>query len=216
VSAQPPQRRHLGIAIGAVIVVVVGVGLFILVRNFFNSTPVAPKKVVQEIRVIRPPPPPPDQPPPPPPPPEDKVDLKEPQPEPDPVASNEPPPAQDLGLDAEGTAGSDGFGLVGRKGGRDLLASGGSALTWYAGLLKSEILGQLQEDKKIRSGNFSVMVRVWVKPDGTIERIGLAQSSGDRERDRAIEQALTRIGRVSQAPPPEMPQPINLRIVSRA
>jgi len=216
VSDQPPQRRYLGIAVGAAVVLVVAFGLIWLVRNFFNSTPVAPKKVVQEIRVIRPPPPPPDVPPPPPPPPEEKVDINEPEPEPDPVASNEPPPSEQLGLDAEGSAGGDGFGLAARKGGRDLLASGGSAYTWYAGLLKTEILGQLQEEKKIRSGSYSVMVRVWVKPDGTIERIGLAQSSGDRERDRAIEQALTRIGRVSQAPPADMPQPINLRIVSRA
>lgn len=215
-SDQPPQRRYLGIAVGAAVVLVVAFGLIWLVRNFFNSTPVAPKKVVQEIRVIRPPPPPPDVPPPPPPPPEEKVDINEPEPEPDPVASNEPPPSEQLGLDAEGSAGGDGFGLAARKGGRDLLASGGSAYTWYAGLLKTEILGQLQEEKKIRSGSYSVMVRVWVKPDGTIERIGLAQSSGDRERDRAIEQALTRIGRVSQAPPADMPQPINLRIVSRA
>lgn len=215
-NVQSPQRRYLPALVTVVLVLVVGVGLFWLVRNFFNSTPVTPKKVVQEIRVIRPPPPPPDVPPPPPPPPEEKVDINEPEPEPDPVASNEPPPSEQLGLDAEGTAGGDGFGLAARKGGRDLLASGGSAYTWYAGLLKTEILGQLQEEKKIRSGSYSVMVRVWVKPDGTIERIGLAQSSGDRDRDRAIEQALTRIGRVSQAPPADMPQPINLRIVSRA
>jgi len=203
------------IAMGAV-VLVVGLGLFWLVRHFIQSAPPATKKVVQEIRVIRPPPPPPDQPPPPPPPPEEKVDLHEPEPEPEPVASNEPPPGEQLGLDADGAAGSDGFGLAARKGGRDLLASGGSAFTWYAGLLKNEILGQLQDEKSVRSGSYSVTVRVWVKPDGSIERIRLAQSSGNRERDKAIEEALTRINRVSQAPPADMPQPISLRIVSRA
>ena len=209
------KTNHFAIVASVVGILVVAGGLFWLVKNFIGSAPVAQKKVVQEIRVIRPPPP--DTPPPPPPPPDEKVDVNEqPEPEPDPVASNEPPPAEQLGLDAEGAAGGDDFGLVGRKGGRDLLASGGSAYTWYAGLLKTEILGQLQDEKKIRSGSYSVMVRVWVKADGTIERIGLAQSSGDRERDRAIEQALTRIGRVSQAPPADMPQPINLRIVSRA
>lgn len=203
------------IAMGAV-VLVVGLGLFWLVRHFIESAPPQTKKVVQEIRVIRPPPPPPDQPPPPPPPPEEKVDLHEPEPEPDPVPSNEPPPSEQLGLDADGSAGSDGFGLAARKGGRDLLASGGSAFTWYAGLLKSEILGQLQDEKSVRSGSYSVTVRVWVKPDGSIERIRIAQSSGNRERDKAIEEALTRISRVSQAPPADMPQPISLRIVSRA
>jgi protein TonB len=203
-------------AIMAVVVLLAGGGLFWLVRSFLDSAPATPKKVVQEIRVIRPPPPPPDVEPPPPPPPEEEVDVPEPEPEPEPTPSNEPPPGEQLGLDADGTAGSDGFGLAARKGGRDLLASGGSAYSWYAGLLKNEILGQLQDEKKIRSGSYSVLVRVWVKPDGTIERIRLAQSSGNRERDEAIEQALTRIGRVSQAPPADMPQPISLRIVSRA
>ncbi|MEJ1964406.1 MAG: TonB family protein [Gammaproteobacteria bacterium] len=210
------KYRFLPLIAMSAVVLVVGLGLFWLVRHFIASAPPPTKKVVQEIRVIRPPPPPPDQPPPPPPPPEEKVDLHEPESEPDPVASNEPPPGEQLGLDADGSAGSDGFGLAARKGGRDLLASGGSAFTWYAGLLKSEILGQLQDEKSVRSGSYSVTVRVWVKADGSIERIRLAQSSGNRERDKAIEEALTRISRVSQAPPADMPQPISLRIVSRA
>jgi periplasmic protein TonB len=216
VNGRAQKFRFLPMAIMAVVVLLAGGGLFWLVRSFLDSAPATPKKVVQEIRVIRPPPPPPDVEPPPPPPPEEEVDVPEPEPEPEPTPSNEPPPGEQLGLDADGTAGSDGFGLAARKGGRDLLASGGSAYSWYAGLLKNEILGQLQDEKKIRSGSYSVLVRVWVKPDGTIERIRLAQSSGNRERDEAIEQALTRIGRVSQAPPADMPQPISLRIVSRA
>jgi len=203
------------LVMGGVVLLAVG-GLIWLVRDFLGDAPPAPKKVVQEVRIIRPPPPPPDTPPPPPPPPEEEVDLPEPEPNPEPTPSDEPPPGEQLGLDADGSAGGDGFGLVARKGGRDLLASGGSAFTWYAGLLQKEILGQLQEDERVRKGNYSVRVRVWVRPDGTIERFGLVRSSGDRERDKAIEQALTRIGRVPQAPPADMPQPINLRIDSRA
>src|SRR5215831_16348542 len=126
-------------------VAVVGLGAVLVVRHIITADVPAPKKLVQEIKVIRPPPP--EQlPPPPPPPPEEKVEVNDPPPEPDPVANNEPPPG-DLGLDAEGGAGSDGFGLVGRKGGRDLLGSGGSAFAWYAGLLKNEILDQLQDVK---------------------------------------------------------------------
>jgi periplasmic protein TonB len=197
-----------------VVLAVVGVGVILFMRHFLSQEAPAAKKVVQEIRVIRPPPPPPEAPPPPPPP-EEKVDLKEPEPEPDPVQSDEPPPAEQLGLDAEGSAGSDGFGLAARKGGRDLLASGGSAYAWYAGLLKNEILGRLQDEKKVRAGSYTIQVRVWVKPDGTVERIRFIQSSGNGERDKAIEEAITRV-RLSQAPPADMPQPISLRIVSRA
>lgn len=189
-------------------------GTVIMMRNFLAGEAPAPKKVVQEIRVIRPPPPE-ELPPPPPPPPEEKVDLNEPEPAPDPVANNEPPPGN-LGLDAEGGAGSDGFGLEGRKGGRGLLGSSGSAFTWYAGLLKGEILDELQRVKSARNGAYSVSVKVWIRSDGSVERIRLAQSTGDRARDRDIEDALSRINRVSQGPPADMPQPVSLRIVSRA
>jgi TonB family protein len=215
VDARTQKYRFLPAIVGIAVLVFVAGGLFLLVRHFLSQEAPATKKVVQEIRVIRPPPPPPEAPPPPPPPPEEKVDLKEPEPEPDPTPSNEPPPAEQLGLDADGSAGSDGFGLAARKGGRDLLASGGSAYAWYAGLLKNEILGRLQDEKKVRSGSYSIQVRIWVRPDGTIERIRFTQSSGSGERDKAIEEAITRI-RVSQAPPADMPQPISLRIASRA
>jgi len=190
----------------------VGGGLFWMVRHFLSTTPPVQKKVAQEIHIIRPPPPPPDLPPPPPPPPEEEK-LNEPPPEPAPT--NDPPPGEQLGVDAEGTAGGDGFGLAARPGGRDLLASGGSAYAWYGGLLKSEILDRLQEDKETRKGSYSVSVRLWVRADGTVERVALAQSSGNRQRDDAIEQVLKRI-RMAQAPPADMPQPVSLRINSRA
>jgi protein TonB len=208
--------RFLPAVVLVFLVSALGAGAFALVRGFLHGAPAQPKKLVQEIRVIRPPPPPPDLPPPPPPPPEEKVDVTQPEQQPDPTPSNEPPPSEQLGLDAEGGAGGDAFGLLGHKGGRDLLASGGSAYSWYAGLIKNEIVDQLQAEKQARDGDYTVIVRVWVRDDGTIERVRIAQSSGNRERDRAIEAALARITRVSQAPPADMPQPISLRIVSRA
>jgi protein TonB len=107
------------------------------------------------------------------------VDVPEPTNEPEPTPSDEPPPGEQLGLDADGTAGGDGFGLVARKGGRDLLSSGGSAFNWYAGLVKNEVLDQLDDDAAIRRGAYSVSVRIWVRPDGTIERALLAQSTGN-------------------------------------
>lgn len=213
-----PNRRRprylpivaIGLSLG-----VLGIGTAAFLRNLVNGSPPPSKKVVQEIHVIRPPPPPPDLPPPPPPPPEEKVDIPDPQQRPDPTPSNEPPPGEQLGLDAEGTAGGDAFGLLGNKGGRDLVGSGGSAFAWYAGLVKNEILDALGAQKQSRNGGYSLLVRVWVRNDGTIDRVHVVQSSGDRERDREIEAALSRMTRLSQAPPADMPEPINLRIVSR-
>ena len=207
--------RYLPILVIGLSISLIGVGAFKLVHNFLITAPVQEKKVVQEIHLIRPPPPPPDQPPPPPPPPEEKVQVPEPQQQPDPTPSNEPPPSQQLGLDAEGGSGSDDFGLAGNKGGRELLASGGSAYAWYAGLLKNQILDLLNDDKQPRGGQYTVVVRVWVRDDGTIERVAIEKGSGNRDRDRTIETALTRIARLPQAPPADMPEPISLRIVSR-
>jgi periplasmic protein TonB len=192
-----------------------GVGALALVRTILHGAATPPQKVAQEIHIIRPPPPPPDVPPPPPPPDEKVVDIAHPE-EPDPTPSNDPPPSEQLGLDAEGSAGGDAFGLLGHKGGRDLLASGGDAFSWYAGLLKSEILDRLQEERDARRGPYSAEVKVWIRGDGTIERASLTHSTGDRSRDRAIEAALSRLSRISQSPPSDMPQPISLRIVSRA
>jgi TonB family protein len=210
-----PVRWGRAVTIGAWAVgILAAVVLLVLKIYHILQEPVeAPKQVVQEIKIIRPPPPPPDTEPPPPPPPDEKVDL--PEPTPDPVESSDPPPGEQLGVDAEGSGGGDGFGLVGRPGGRDLLASGGSALSWYAGIVKSEILARLDDEQKIRSGSYSVVVRLWIKPDGTIERANLASSSGDKERDRAIESALSQITRLSRAPPPDTPQPISLRIMTQ-
>lgn len=217
--SEPASKRRLLLPLAVACAVALLVwGMVTAIRGFMGSAPPSKKQVAQEVRIIRPPPPPPEpEVKPPPPPPEEEVDVPEPQAEPEPTPSNEPPPGEQLGVDAEGGAGGDGFGLVGRKGGRDLLAgSGGSAYTWYAGLLKNEILGELNALDAARDGAYSVVVRIWVRPDGTVERFNLAQSSGNRDRDRAIEAALARIERISQAPPADMPQPISLRIVSRA
>jgi periplasmic protein TonB len=208
------KTRYLPTIVLGLTVTTLAVGAFALVRSFLASPPSQPKQVVQVVQLIRPPPPPPDLPPPPPPPPDEKV-VPDPQDKPDPTPSNQPPPGEQLGLDAEGSAGGDEFGLAARKGGRDLLATGGSAYAWYAGLLKDEILDLLSGDKRAHNGEYSVIVRVWVRNDGTVDRVRIAQSSGNRERDQAIESALSRITRLQQAPPADMPEPISLRIVSR-
>ena len=54
-----------------------------------------------------------------------------------------------------------------------------------------------------------------LKPDGSVEKVKLASSTGNRELDNAIEVALSDLDRLPQAPPLEMPQPGSLQIVSR-
>jgi protein TonB len=214
-ASKPRKSRYLPMIALGVGITALGFGAVALMRNFLQNGPPPTKQVVQEVHLIRPPPPPPDLPPPPPPPPEEKVNVPDPQDKPDPTPSKDPPASEQLGLDAEGTAGGDAFGLAAHAGGRDLLASGGNAYSWYAGLLKGEILDQLASEKSAHKGEYTAVVRIWVRSDGTIERVNLVESSGNRERDQAIQAALARITRLSQAPPADMPEPISLKIVSR-
>jgi protein TonB len=208
-----PFARLVPVFAGAAIVALVVVLLVWVIRNVMQDKPDQPKRqVAQVIKLIRPPPPPPE--PPPPPPPEEKIEEPLPQETPEEAPPDEAAPADQLGLDAEGVAGSDGFGLAARKGGREI-GLGGSAFGWYTTLVKDSILDVLSEDERVRRGSYQVTVRVWLNSNGSVERIKLASTSGNRDLDAAIEQALLKMGRVREAPPLEMPQPMTLRIVSR-
>lgn len=207
------RTSRLTLVLACLAVSVVGVGALALVRGILSGAPPQTKKVVQEIHVIRPPPPPPDVPPPPPPPPEEKVDVHEPEPEPDPTPSNDPPPSEQLGLDAEGSAGGDAFGLAAHKGGRDLLATGGSAYAWYGNQLSSKIREKLESELRSKGGSYDATIRVWQREDGSIERVRVVKSSGSREKDRAVETSLPQV--TMEPPPPGMPQPIQVHIVLR-
>lgn len=210
----PRHKKNRWLLVGVLILIpaAIGVGVVAMVRNFLHTPAAPPKLVVQQIQMIRPPPPPPDQPPPPPPPPEEKVDIPDPQQKPDPTPSNEPPPSANLGLDAEGGAGGDAFGLVGNKGGRELTAGGGSAFMWYAGLIKDQIQSVLNGDDQVRNGQFRVSLRVWMSEDGTVQRVEIVRGSGSAAKDRAIEADLQQIKRMSQAPPAGMPNVVSLEV----
>jgi protein TonB len=164
--------------------------------------------------VIRPPPPPPpDEPPPPPP---EKPPEQIAQTEPDPTPSEDPSPSEQLGLDAEGTAGGDAFGLAAHKGGHDLVGSGGAIFGWYTARLKDRVTDKLSNDSRLRAKHFSVAVRVWIENDGRIREVHVVSGTGSGELDNEIELAVASIGRLSEPPPLEMPEPVTIRIVSRA
>lgn len=207
-----PLARFVPVLGGALIVGVVVLALIWLVRSMQHEPETAKRQMVQTVKLIRPPPPPPEQPPPPPP--EERIEEPLPQETPEEAPPDEAAPSEQLGLDAEGVAGSDGFGLAARKGGREL-GLGGAAFAWYTTMLKDSILDVLSGDERIRRGSYQVTVRVWLTNAGEVERIKLESTSGNRELDAAIEHALEKMGRVREAPPLEMPQPVTLRIVSR-
>ena len=59
----------------------------------------------------------------------------------------------------------------------------------------------------------TLVVRAWLNPDGTVERIAFAPLKDSRANDD-LHTILMR-GNVGEAPPPEMLQPLNLRFSLR-
>jgi protein TonB len=206
------KQRYAPFLIGIAVVLLVAPAIG-FIRHIINSSASKPPRNVQIVQLIRPPPPP-DVPPPPPPPEEEPVPIK--QSEPEPTSSEENSQSDRLGLDADGGAGNDAFGLAARKGGQDLLGAGGAAFAWYTGRLKDEVVEKVSADARLRSKKYTVSVRVWIDPDGRIKDVKISSSSGNRELDQAIEASVAAIQRLDQPPPLEMPQPVSLKIVSRS
>jgi len=214
--------RRLPMLLGIGLSVAIVWGVWWLAKHY--EKPSQAKKQVQQIAMIQPPPPPPPTPDQPPPPEEIKVEkIEEPEPAPEPEPSpekDEAPPAEALGLDADGSAGGDAFGLQARKGGRSLLGGGGgNAVIWYGGQVQRRIEDGLQNllaDTPAASVAFSVILDIWVGADGDISRSELASGSGNAEVDRALRAALPKLRASVGRPPPEaMPQPIRIRLNSR-
>ncbi len=205
--------RLLPIVIGVLLTAVV-IYFSVLLFMTTDDEP-ARKKVIQQVTILTPPPPPP---PPPkieqPPEPEDQEEVDIPEPEEDiPDIPDAPPMGDDLGLDADGTAGSDAFGMIGRKGGRGLLD--GDPNLMYAARLQRQIEELLIDNEQIRVKAYSVVAQLWIGQDGSITRAKLSRSTGDEVIDQALVEMLTGMDILSQAPPQGMPQPVKLRISSR-
>ncbi len=213
-------KKQLPKVLGVAVVVGVGLAVTLLIRNLMNAEPQQSKKTVQQITLLKPPPPPPPPPkveqPPEPEMEQEKVDIPEPEALEDlPDMADELPAGDLLGLDAEGGAGSDGFGLIGRKGGRGLLAGAGDAHVLYASRLQREIEEALLEFERVSKKAYSVIAKIWLSNSGAVTRVELAESSGDGEIDNELVSAITALPSLSEAPPADMPQPIKLRITSR-
>ncbi len=217
------QKKHFRVyipkIIGVALLIIASVAIFIVIRGFLVNKPAKNEKKIQPITILKPPPPPP---PPPkiekPPEPEmkEKIEDPEPQEEDKPIPDTpDEAPARDLGLDAEGTAGSDSFGLAARKGGTGLFGGGGDPYAHYGSMVKNDVASLLTSHDELRRKAYTAIVKIWLKSDGTVERIDLAKGSNDPEIDDLISRLLDKLKKVNEPPPPGMPQPIKLKISSR-
>jgi len=191
--------------LGAVLLLLLAGGVYGIINIVSSKAPPRMKQIVQQISLLPPPPPPVDQPPQP----EIKEEVNIPPPQP--VAQDNAPPG-DLGMDADGN-GSDNFQLRARKGGRSLLDS--NPFSSFANRIQESIYKTLSADKRVRSANYVVTVKLWLGQDGRIERFELANSTGDQKLDQSIKLALAKVGPLGDEIPPDLPQPVRLQITSR-
>jgi protein TonB len=195
----------------------------ILLMKFIGS-PQDNKPRVQQVALIKQPPPPPPKPPPekPPEPPkvkeEVKIDQPKDEPKPDEPKAADEKPASDkpLGVDAEGSAGSDGFGLAANRGGRDFLTTGGGGGgAYYSGLFQRHFFEALSRNRKLLKEEFRVVVKVWVGDDGRVQKTDFVTGSGNTQIDEQIQATLLDMSPLKDVPPIAL-RPMQMRLSNRS
>jgi TonB family protein len=229
VTTKPEKKISAGqILLGGGVILLTGVGIY-MVKSVLSETYTPHKSTVATVTLLKPPP----------------VMVKEKPPEPindiqkkeevvETIQNEQPksadsdntPAGDKLGVDAEGGAGSDNYGLVGRKGGRSLLAGGDgmgriSLLSKFAEYtqvvstqIKKKIMKRLDEDGGIPKGNLHAIVRISVDSEGAIVDYKIVGSSGNHKMDEAVRQSLPHI-RITEPPPDGMPRTMTIKISSQ-
>ena len=135
---------------------------------------------------------------------------------PDPTPEQQPDqaPDQPLGVDAEGSAGGDAFGLAARSGGSDLIGGTGTApFAWYTNRMRDTIKDRLSAAPCTKSAKGSLTTRIVLGADGRVKQIKLTTSTGNPQLDSCVEKVLDSITTMGDAPPATMPESVSLRLV---
>ncbi len=224
-------RSRLPVIAGLLFMALFTAGVIWLVKGFIDNAEPPEKTRVQKISLVKPPPPKPEEKPPEP----EKVEQEQPKqdevqmdapPTPDQPKDEGPPPGEQLGLDADGSGSGDGFGLAARKGGRDITTLGGGPKQtgnpwgWYDAILNDAVNSAFQKalgrESALKDKNYKVIVKIWIDADGKVERAALVDSTGDVRADEVLKDALRGMRALREGPPAGMPQPVKIRVTSRA
>jgi periplasmic protein TonB len=222
-----PARPLLAWTLRLVVVVLV-LAVLLWLRDLLRGDPTQPHDRAQRIALLSAPRPPPKPPEPPPEPPRElEAGAEVPPPSAPPSPSAAPAAADALGVDADGQGAGDGFGLLGRRGGRDITTIGGPGgsgagsgptdaqrYAYYAGLVLQRLRRELSSDRRLREHSYIAVVHLWVDPRGRIVRSEIEPGTGRIATDAALREAFGRALALPE-PPGDLPQPIRLRITSR-
>ena len=228
-TATPAERRRQILIMAGIGAAVVVLGL---VLWYSLSGKSEPAKKAPKITLMTPPAPPP---PPPPPPkfekkPEPPKEQKEVEVKQQVQKQESPPPSPELKMEgaagsgpsafASGAVTSEDLSKVGKgKGGEGTVAAANSLMnpfTNYVNQASGEYQRYLRKVAALRKGRYNVELHVWVASGGLVERFEVKSSTGDKDSEEALRQAIASMQKLSQAPPPNMPQPIKLRIYTGA
>ncbi len=212
-------RSRLPVIAGLSFLLLFTAGVIWLVKGFIENAEPPEKVRVQKISLVKPPPPKPEEKLPEP----EKIEQPKPEevqmetpPTPDQPQDAGPPPGEQLGLDADGGAGSDGFGLAARKGGRDIttLGGGGDRMAWFSKRISRQLEDELKRAKALQGKDYQIVAQLWFDVAGGVTRIRMEKGSGNAELDEALRREMLSVT-LRDPLPEDMPQPVKLRVVSR-
>jgi outer membrane biosynthesis protein TonB len=210
----PPQSFIKRYRIALTVTGLVLAGIITIAKLVSSGGSPSRRDTITLVSLAPPPPPLPVMTPPPPPPQQEEQKMEQPmikENQPKEAPKDEPP----LGTGIKGD-GPDSFGLSdkagnGRIGGNN---DNGSKWGWYASQVQSSVSDALRRNRKTRSANLSLKVRIWPDTNGQVSRAQLASSTGDVTLDSAIRDEVLS-GLQLQPPPAGMPSPIVLRLNAR-
>lgn len=216
-ESDQPKRAWLVRNLWAIVIIVASLATVGAVAKLASSGSTSLRHEQFTIVSLQPPP----LPPPPPqntatPPPQEDQQIEQPMMKEAETKSEPPKEEPPLGTGIKGN-GPDSYGLGGKPGNGRIggAAASGSRWGWYANQVATRIQEAMRRNRKTRSANLSVDVRVWPDTTGRVSRAQLARSTGDSDLDNVLrDQVLTGL-QLQEAPPVGMPAPIVLHVTAR-
>ena len=94
------------------------------------------------------------------------------------------------------------------------MASGGSAIGWYATLLQQKAQEAVQKQPRLIGRRYRVGVRIWFEHPQGVTRVELRESTGDPKLDELLRSTLRSMSLPSEAPPQGVVQPMVLQVTA--